>query len=832
MKKLLTGLFCFAIGLSTAFGQCSIVPFSLQKKVYDADVVVEAKVLSKSSFWNAERNFIYTKNVLHVSTIFKGNNMGKEITLITEGGTIGMDALVVEPSLQLDVNEIGIFLLKSAELKLETSFGHCYQPVASVQSFIKYDLIDVKALGYFEIYEDIKGDLFPKIEKYASQSRIQIDTDPLGIGSVKPLATPVISSIDKDTVTAGTGTLLTITGSAFGIIKGGGYVEFLDPNYGDGRYFPVYYPTSYKSWSNSKIEVYIPGRAGTGKIRVVNNSSESTTSSDELYVRFAHSNYAFPGGNGADSGFHQIKHVDISGNGGYRWQMTHNFAKNTPAVNAFFRAAENWRCNTLMNWDVGNDTTAAGAVKDDINVVQFTRFGDSRLGVCASWYSGCVSGGIAYFHVSELDISFDSTRNWYYGTTKPGASQYDFETVATHELGHGQQLGHVIDTKKIMHYSLSNGDRNTTLHAHDIEGGGYVRDNSKTGTVCFGAKYKAIDVDDCNITRPKAKISANFSTPCPNTSVKLTNETEGKVTAYDWSFGLDASVASATGEGPYNISYSSSGEKTVQLIATNDFGSDTATLKINVQPGTPDTPAVFVVDTACLGEAMYSIMSVPDATSYTWSVGSGGAVSGSNSDTAVMINWTTDGTHDVSVTAKNVCGTSDPRTIQVVVLEPAVADFDFVNDNGLTVDFEDLSTSARTRAWNFGDGNISLDTNPSNTYTSRATYDVSLTVTNACSDSTLTQGVEVNFKTSVNEIDNTELTLVPNPASTFIALKSVQGVGVVNVLIMNDLGQTVKEFNEVHEGYQMDVSKLTSGVYFYTIESVDGNNYAGKLLIR
>lgn len=49
-----------------------------------------------------------------------------------------------------------------------------------------------------------------------------------------------------------------------------------------------------------------------------------------------------------------------------------------------------------------------------------------------------------------------------------------------------------------------------------------------------------------------------------------------------------------------------------------------------------------------------------------------------------------------------------------------------------TVDFTDKSTAARTivsRAWDFGDGNTSDETNPSHTYISAGTFDVTLTVT-------------------------------------------------------------------------------------------------------
>ena len=69
---------------------------------------------------------------------------------------------------------------------------------------------------------------------------------------------------------------------------------------------------------------------------------------------------------------------------------------------------------------------------DNFNVVRFTNFGDNKLGVCYSFYSGCFfnfNSEINWF-VREMDIEFDSTRSWYYGTGTPSANQFDFQSVA------------------------------------------------------------------------------------------------------------------------------------------------------------------------------------------------------------------------------------------------------------------------------------------------------------------------------------------------------------------------------------------------------------------
>lgn len=829
MNRFITLSLILLISIS-AYAQCTVVPFSLEKKVKMADVAVEATIVEKESFWNDAQNFIYTTNLLEVSMVFKGQNISHQIELITEGGVVGLTALVREPSLQVEVGEVGIFLLKSSDLKFNTKSGQFFQPVASVQSFIKYDKIGHVAHGYFEKYENIKTHLIPLIERYSQQQKKRIGNDPLGMGSIKPLANPVISSIDKDTITAGAGELLTITGSNFGIIKGKGYIEFVDPNYGDGRFKELHYPSSFKSWSNSKIEVYMPPRAGSGKIRVTNNSSETGMSSASIVIRYAHSNYPFQGTSSVDSGYFQPRHIDLNGNGGYRWTMSTNFSPKTDAVNAFYRAAQNWRCGTLMNWDINTSTTTSElAVKDNINIVRFTKFGDSRLGVCGSWYGGCTQGSNAFFYVSELDISFDSTRNWYYGTTKPQTSQYDFETVATHELGHGHQLSHVIDDTKIMHYSLTNGERKTTLHKDDLDGGIYVRDESKAGKVCGRDLYKPITANDCNITKPKAAFDINIKTPCPGTDVRFTDKTEGKVTKYAWDFGTDASTGTATGSGPYILNYSSSGDKTVRLIATNDFGSDTAYLTVTVQPDAPSAPIAISIDTACIAEGnqTYEVAAVKDATSYIWSLASGGAIFGSNKDRSVIIAWNAAGNHELSVSAKNSCGTSATTKQTAPILDDVKADFS-VYDDGMDFEFVNTSTDNNAQSWSFGDGNSSTETSPKHTYATRNTYTVRLIVSNTCSVDTMEKEVEAKFNLGVKPLNNADIFISPNPAT---GLVHISGVSNGSISVYNTTGQKVLHHNNVNTSTVLDVQHLPRGIYTYKI-ATESTLVSGRLVLK
>ncbi|MBI1305036.1 MAG: PKD domain-containing protein [Bacteroidetes bacterium] len=836
MKQKLLILFSFFLVSSELWSQCVLVPFSLQKKTYDSDVVIEGRILSSSSFWNAEHTFIYTSHKVQIGKILKGSDLlsgFSELVVITEGGQVGFDALKVEPALELQSGEVGVLFLRNSEIR-PLNCSDCDLPrfigMASEQSFIKYDEETLKGHGYFEVYNAIGADLLPKIQSYSNEEIKEVDDLKIGFQGIKPLAAPVISTMTADSVSAGTATLLTITGSNFGIIRGNGKVEFVDPNYGDGRYFEIPYPSSYKSWSNSKIEVYVPTRAGTGKIRVTNNSAESSTSSSNLYVKYTHSNVGYSGTTGIDSGYYQVNHKNDNSKGGYTWQCNKKFAAKPEAVNAFLRAAENWRCQTLMNWDLGNDTTVDQITRDNVNVVRFTKFTDGRLGVCYSWYSGCFNSSNVFWYVAELDIEFDSSRNWNYTTNAPGKSQYDFETVATHELGHGQQLSHVIDPTKIMHYALGAGDRNVILSKYDIEGGEYVREKSKLGDPCGPSTYYAIKPEDCNITKPKSIIAASDTLTCPGKEITLTNSSEGKVKSINWSFGTDASQSSSTLSGPHTISYSSSGTKTVQLIVSNDFGSDTSFRSIVILPDTPSAPGMFVFDdTACIGISRYQIASVENATRYKWTVGAGGEIPGVSTDTVVDVSWTNAGSaNELSVVAANSCGTSDPATALIEVIPVAVASYTEVNES-LTVQFTSDSKSASKYEWDFGDGEKSSEENPSHKFPTRGVYTVVLHVSNHCSDSSISKNLSVDYGAGISSVSETILKVYPNPNNGIVKITTKK----TGTITFSDVTGTVVKSDKVDGVSEVDVTNFSTGVIYWIFVSEDGVFESGRLtLIR
>ncbi len=126
-----------------------------------------------------------------------------------------------------------------------------------------------------------------------------------------------------------------------------------------------------------------------------------------------------------------------------------------------------------MNWTVGAVTAINIVAPDTINIVRFdvgSELPAGVLGRCTSWYGGCGSDPSIWV-VGEIDVVFNDATNWQFGPADPTVAQVDFESVAVHELGHGQQLNHIISPGAVMHFSIGGGTKARVLGAGDITGG-------------------------------------------------------------------------------------------------------------------------------------------------------------------------------------------------------------------------------------------------------------------------------------------------------------------------------------------------------------------------
>ena len=538
MKKItLTYLLIMLLSfISSLNAQGLIKEVSLEKQIEKSSLLIEGEVLSKESFWDKDNKNIYTVNKIQVHKVFKGESL-TTIDIITLGGVVGLKAEIVTPSLSLNVNDIGVFMLNdnnNIELKSKSKKNQ-YKPYSSSQGFYKYNLYQDIATNIFIKKTGISTSFYNEIMTYTKSDYIDvtnfnIEKTQAAFKQIKNALPPSAITFSPTTVSAGTQTVLTISGSGFGSIKG--KVSFSEADTG-GSSFTDALDTQVLTWADTEITVEVPSGAGTGAIQVTDSSSESETSSAILTVSYSEinvvSSLATAGANAGLDVAYPTQHVNDNTAGGYTWQMFTDFDTNAQAKASFLRAFEIWRCESGINWVIGATTSTNVIANDGVNVIRFddgNELGDNILGRCTSRFSGCFINGdtsIAWY-VHELDIVFnDSPDNtgsptvetWNFGAGASSNTEYDFESVALHELGHGHQLGHVIDPNSdVMHFSLFNGQDERVLGANNIIAAADVQGRSTSSGPC-----------------PLVLAMTNYSGSC-SLSVDERYELDGSITIY------------------------------------------------------------------------------------------------------------------------------------------------------------------------------------------------------------------------------------------------------------------------------------------------------------
>ncbi|MFG6686879.1 T9SS type A sorting domain-containing protein [Mariniflexile sp. HNIBRBA6329] len=509
----------FLISFFSLNAQKLLKEVSLKKQIENSSLVVEGKVVSKTSFWTND-GIICTANTVKVYKVFKGEQLAT-IDVITLGGIVELTALKVSHSLSLSQGDVGVFVLEESKIKnslSNKSVKKQFIPYGAEQGFYKYNVYDDLAVNPFNAIKGISNTFHKAIinlTKRPITEMVKYDAIALTSKINKALA-PTAITFSPTTVTAGTKNTITITipGGAtgdFGSVKG--KVSFNNADEGGGGNYVDALDTQV-TWSANSIIVEVPSEAGTGKIRVTNNDGSVRESTAELTVPSSEINVVYDaddttdGMGGGDNGplpayAYRVQHIGQN-NGGYTWEMQTDFFNDSPrtgAKAAFKRAFDNWVCSTGVNWTIKSTPTNVDVVEFEsepvespsvsapaVNVIRFDNgeLDEITLGACYSWYKGCsLGGGNFQWFVAEMDIVFNDDVDWNFGSGPTTiAGRYDFESVALHELGHAHQLGHVINTNGVMNNTLQFNEDLRVLSAQDISAASTIQSRSTSTFVC------------------------------------------------------------------------------------------------------------------------------------------------------------------------------------------------------------------------------------------------------------------------------------------------------------------------------------------------------------
>ena len=305
------------------------------------------------------------------------------------------------------------------------------------------------------------------------------------------------------------------------------------------------------------------------------------------------------------------------------------------------------------------------------------------------------------------------------------------------------------------HWYFGDGDSsNATAPSHTYAGPGtynVVLNLIDSITGCSSSFTSKVEV----FARPSAAFRG--TDVCLHNATQFTNTStisNGNITNNLWFLG---DTTTSTDINPSHI-YANIGIKTVVLVVTSDNGcNDTVSHTAVVYP----LPvANFSPTTACFGQAvdftnLTTIAFGGVLTSYSWDFGDG------VTDTATNPSHTFPalGSYTVKLTAVSSFGCTNTVSKTVTIQPNPSPNFTVSNtcngDSIHLVNLSSVSAGTVTSAWQFGDGNTSVSSNPTYSYSNSGTYTITLVATtnHGCTDST-TRTVTIYPTPNANFLSN------------------------------------------------------------------------------
>ncbi len=213
--------------------------------------------------------------------------------------------------------------------------------------------------------------------------------------------------------------------------------------------------------------------------------------------------------------------------------------------------------------------------------------------------------------------------------------------------------------------------------------------------------------------------------------VQFTNESTGNATDL-WDFGDEQTSGISD---PIHI-YTLEGAYEASLIVENECGADTTyqTISIIFEP-----EANFSVASAsgCVPmDIQFTNESTGAGATYQWFFE--GGTPAQSEEFNPLVNYTTTGQFDVQLIVNNPAGADTLLMEQFITIDTLPVPAFTWNHDGLTVEFSNLSENAGSFLWDFGDDTQSMETMPMHTFSEPGTYYVTLTATNNCGNSIIT----------------------------------------------------------------------------------------------
>jgi PKD repeat protein len=343
---------------------------------------------------------------------------------------------------------------------------------------------------------------------------------------------------------------------------------------------------------------------------------------------------------------------------------------------------------------------------------------------------------------------------------------------------------------------------------------------------------------DAILITPWPDFMASQTVIAPGTTVNFSDLTLGNPTSWAWQF-PGGTPGTSTVQNPA-VAYYNTGEFDVTLTVTTEFGTETVVkteyILVNPLPWPDFSADVTIV--AVGGSVEFTDLSTGEPTAWQWNFEGGTPATFSGQNPPAVI-YNTAGTFDVSLVVTNQWGSNTLTKEQYIAAgHPPVADFEADQTGiieGTPVVFTDLSThNPTTWEWTFEGGNPASSTsqNPTVTYNTPGTFNVSLKVTNQFGDDILTKNDYITVNpVGVSDFSKSALSLWPNPGTGLVNLVLPENNMLVKVY--NFSGILVYQTLTATANEVIDLSHLSRGIYMLECSSKTSDTILrGKVILK
>jgi PKD repeat protein len=267
----------------------------------------------------------------------------------------------------------------------------------------------------------------------------------------------------------------------------------------------------------------------------------------------------------------------------------------------------------------------------------------------------------------------------------------------------------------------------------------------------------------------------------------------------------------------------------IQCVSNNKFLFMIDDISINFNNLTPPV-ANFIADNTIVCEnnnVLFTDISTNSPTSLEWTF-NGGTPSTSNNQNPT-VTYSNTGTYDVSLIAHNADGSdTETKSGYITVETKPVPGFTYIT-NDYDADFTNTSTNASSYFWDFDDGDTSIVQNPHNTYSNQGLYNVALTASNSCGDSTKVQQINIIVTSVSNNVYTKNFEIYPNPTSGLFTINTNNKITKIEIIDL--LGRILFVKNNPDNIINLDLSEFNKGLYFVKFYS-DSEVSSYKLILN